>query len=340
MNFQQLRIVRETLRRNYNLTEVANALYTSQSGVSKHIKDLEDELGVELFVRRGKRLLGLTEPGKELAAIVERILVETGNIKKLGEQFSNREQGQLVLATTHTQARYVLPHIVAAFRSAYPQVRLTLHQGSPTEIATMLCDGEADIGICTETLGAVPALATFPFYSWHHGVAVPRGHALEKVKPLTLAALAEWPIITYHGSFTGRGTIDRTFTEAGLAPDIVMSAMDTDVLKAYVELGLGVGIIAAMAFDPKRDQALRLLDAAHLFQQQTSVIAVRRGTYLRNYAYRFIELCSPVLPEATVRAAVAADSKPVEVARVADARPRGNGRPVVGHVETLGLLKG
>ena len=182
MNFQQLRIVRETVRRNFNLTEVANALFTSQSGVSKHIKDLEDELGVELFVRRGKRLLGLTDPGKELVEIVERMLVDTANIKRLGEQFSNREQGQLVIATTHTQARYVLPHVVAGFRMAFPKVRLTLHQGSPTEIASMLSDGEADIGICTETLREVPTLTTFPFYSWHHGVVVPKGHALEKAR--------------------------------------------------------------------------------------------------------------------------------------------------------------
>ena len=307
MNFQQLRIVRETVRRSFNLTEVANTLFTSQSGVSKHIKDLEDELGVELFVRRGKRLLGLTDPGKELIEIVERILVDTSNIKRLSEQFSNREQGQLVIATTHTQARYVLPHVVAAFRTAYPKVRLTLHQGSPTEIATMLSDGEADIGICTETLRDAPALTTFPFYTWHHGVVVPRGHALEKSQPLTLEAIAEWPIITYHEGFTGRGNIDQTFAKAGLAPDMVMSAMDTDVLKAYVELGLGVGIIAAMAFDPKRDAGLKLIDADNLFEANTSLIAVRRGSYLRNYAYRFIELCSPALPEASVRAAVLAE---------------------------------
>ena len=307
MNFQQLRIVRETVRRSFNLTEVANTLFTSQSGVSKHIKDLEDELGIELFVRRGKRLLGLTDPGKELIGIVERILVDTANIKRLGEQFSNRQQGQLVIATTHTQARYVLPHVVASFRHAYPKVRLTLHQGNPTEIASMLSNGEADIGICTETLRDAPSLTTFPFYSWHHGVVVPKGHALGKIQPLTLDAIAEWPIITYHEGFTGRGTIDRTFANAGLAPDIVMSAMDTDVLKAYVELGLGVGIIAAMAFDPKRDASLKLIEATGLFEANTSLIAVRKGAYLRNYAYSFIELCSPALPEAKVRAAVLAD---------------------------------
>ena len=326
MNFQQLRIVRETVRRNFNLTEVANSLFTSQSGVSKHIKDLEDELGIELFVRRGKRLLGLTDPGKEVVEIVDRVLVDTANIKRLGEQFSNREQGQLVIATTHTQARYVLPHVVAAFRVAYPKVHLTLHQGSPTEIAAMLGGGDADIGICTETLRDAPSLTAFPFYSWQHGVVVPRGHPLEKAGRLTLEAIAEWPIITYHEGFTGRGNIDRTFSRAGLAPDIVMSAMDTDVLKAYVELGLGVGIIAAMAFNPKRDSGLRLIDGDHLFEANTALIAVRRGSYLRNYAYRFIELCSPALPEAVVRAAVMTEAKPeVTSRRAADQAWRSNG---------------
>jgi LysR family cys regulon transcriptional activator len=322
MNFQQLRIVRETVRRNFNLTEVANALFTSQSGVSKHIKDLEDELGIELFVRRGKRLLGLTDPGKELIEIVERILVDTGNIKRLGQQFSARDEGQLVIATTHAQARYVLPQVVADFRRAFPKVRLTLHQGSPTEIASMLASGEADIGICTETLALVGALITFPFYTWHHGVIVPPGHPLEKEKHLTLEALAQWPVITYHEGFTGRGNIDRTFAKAGLAPDIVMSAMDTDVLKAYVELGLGVGIIATMTFDTKRDQSLRLIDAGHLFDANTTVIGVRRGVYLRNYAYRFIELCTPILTEATVRAAVAAEpGKSPEIGTIGKALP-------------------
>ena len=317
---QQLRIIRETVRRNFNLTEVANALYTSQSGVSKHIKDLEDELGIEIFVRRGKRLLGLTDPGKELVAIVERMLVDAANIKKIGQQFSAKDQGQLVIATTHAQARYVLPTAIAAFRTAFPKVRLALHQGSPTEIASMLTSGEADIGICTETLAQAEALITFPFYTWHHGVVVPVGHALEKEGPLTLERLASWPIITYHEGFTGRGGIDRTFAEAGLAPDIVMSAMDTDVLKAYVEIGLGVGIIAGMTYDSRRDKALRLLDAGHLFQSNTTVIGLRRGSLLRTYAYRFLELCSPALTEQMIRAATAGEPSRAAAAAAGAAR--------------------
>ncbi len=303
MNFQQLRIIRETVRRNFNLTEVANALFTSQPGVSKHIKDLEDELGIELFVRKGKRLLGLTDPGRELAEIVERMLLDAGNIKRLAEQFSNRDQGQLTIATTHTQARYALPQVVAQFKKTYPKVHLKLHQGSPGEIVSLLQDGQADIGVATEALDGVADIVTFPYYSWHHAVVVPKGHALEGLHPLTLEAIAEHPVVTYHEGFTGRARIDLAFAKAGLSPDIVMSALDADVIKTYVELGLGVGILASMAYRPERDLQLSRLDSAHLFETNTTRIAVRRGHYLRGYAYRFIELCAPEVNEAVVRAA-------------------------------------
>jgi LysR family cys regulon transcriptional activator len=306
VNFQQLRIIRETLRRNFNLTEVANALYTSQSGVSKHIKDLEDELGVELFVRRGKRLLGLTEPGKELAQIVERILLDTANIKRLADQFAKSDRGEITIATTHTQARYALPSPIAAFRKEFPNVHLVLQQGSPKEIAAMLNDGTADIGIATEALEEAPELVSFPYYSWHHAVTVPKGHALASVKPLTLEKVAEWPIITYHEGFTGRPAIDATFAKAGLAPDIVMVALDADVIKTYVEVGLGVGIVASMAYNAERDTGLRLLDSTHLFPKTTSRIALRRGRFLRGFAYRFIELCASDLTEKVVKAATEA----------------------------------
>ena len=302
MNFQQLRIIRETVRRQFNLTEAAAALNTSQSGVSKHIKDLEYELGVELFVRKGKRLLGLTEPGREVAAIVERLLIDAANIKKLGEQFADNDAGHLTIATTHTQARYALTEVVRKFRMTFPKVHLALHQGSPPEIAEMVASGTAEIGIATETLSASPQLATFRFYDWTHGVVVPEGHELASVKPLTLAAIAEHPIITYHEGFTGRGNIDRTFADAGLSPDVVMSAMDTDVLKTYVGLGLGVGIIASMAFSEKGDVGLRLLDVDEKFPVNTTWIAVRRGSVLRRFAYKFIEFCSPDLSEKAVRA--------------------------------------
>ncbi|ATE59539.1 CysB family HTH-type transcriptional regulator [Thauera sinica] len=304
MNFQQLRIIRETVRRGFNLTEVANALFTSQSGVSKHIKDLEDELGIELFVRKGKRLLGLTDPGKELVVMVERMLLDAGNIKRLAEQYSNRDEGTLTIATTHTQARYALPKVVAEFKRVFPKVHLKLHQASPGEIVQMLLDGEADIGIATEAVADVPELASFPYYSWHHSVIVTAGHPLEAVQPLTLEAIARFPVITYHEGFTGRARIDQAFTQVGLVPDVVMSALDADVIKTYVELGLGVGILASMAFNPARDGDLRHLDSTHLFPENVTRIAVRRGHYLRGFAYRFIELCAPELNEAVVTQAL------------------------------------
>ena len=305
MNFQQLRIIRETVRQNFNLTDVANALFTSQPGVSKHIKDLEDELGVELFIRRGKRLLGLTEPGKELVVIVERMLLDARNIKKLADQFTQRDQGQLTIVTTHTQARYALPKVVTTFKQEYPKVHLALHQGSPQEIVQQLLSGEADIGIATEALDTESELVTFPYYDWHHAILVPAGHPLLDVKPLTLAALAEHPIVTYHTGFTGRSKIDRAFSEANLSPDIVMSALDADVIKSYVELGLGVGIVAPGAYNADKDRDLRLIEAPDLFALNTTRIAVRRGHYLRGYAYRFIELCAPELTETNVKASVA-----------------------------------
>ncbi len=308
MNFQQLRIIRETLKQQYNLTDVAQALFTSQSGVSKHIKDLEDELGVEIFVRKGKRLLGLTEPGKELAKIVERMLVDAQNIKRLADQFSQSEQGQLTIATTHTQARYALPRVVSEFKKAFPKVHLALHQGSPQETAQMLLDGRADLGIATESLAHMPELVTFPFYNWHHAVVVPAGHPLAQLPSISLADVAEYPIVTYHEGFTGRHTIDEAFAQQGLAIDVVMSALDADVIKTYVELGLGVGIIASMAYQEGKDTGLQLLESGHLFAQQTTRIAIRQGHYLRDYAYTFLQLCAAQLDKNAVQSRLGADA--------------------------------
>jgi len=304
MNFQQLRIVRETVRQDFNLTEVANALYTSQPGVSKHIKDLEDELGIEIFVRRGKRVLGLTEPGKELVQVVDRILVDTRNLRRIADQFASRETGHFVVATTHTQARYALPGIIKWFKADYPRVHLALHQGSPREIADMLTSGAADVGIATEGLEASPEIATFPFYSWHHAVIVRKDHPLLQAGELTLEAIGEYPIITYHEGFTGRAQVDKAFAEAGIVPDIVLSAIDADVIKTYVDLDLGVGIIASMAYDADKDRNLTLLPVPDLFPSNTTRLAVRRGTYLRSYAYAFIEKVCPDIGEEAVRAAL------------------------------------
>lgn len=301
MNFQQLRIIRETVRQNFNLTEVAEVLFTSQPGVSKHIKDLEDELGIELFIRKGKRLIGLTEPGKELIGVVERLLLDAQNIKQLADQFTHKDEGRLVVATTHTQARYVLPKVVKAFKDAFPKVHLVLHQGSPGEIVSMLQRGQADIGIATESIDSALDIATFPYYQWRHALIVPKGHPLESAKDLTLKEIAAYPIITYHEGFTGRSQLDKAFADAGLMPDIVMSALDADVIKAYVELGLGVGIVASMAYCEDRDIDVALPDSEHLFRLNTTRIGVRKGHYLRGYAYKFIELCASDLSESVIR---------------------------------------
>lgn len=304
MNFQQLRIIRETLRQDFNLTEVANALYTSQPGVSKHIKDLEDELGVEIFVRRGKRLLGLTEPGKELAVVVERMLIDAQNLRRIADHFASRETGHFVVATTHTQARYALPQIIKWFKADYPKVHLTLHQGSPREIAEMLVAGEADIGIATEGLNKFPELVTFPCYTWSHAVIVPHGHPLLNLPEITLEALGEYPIITYHEGFTGRAHIDQAFAAVGVVPDIVLSAIDADVIKTYVGLDLGVGIVASMAYDAERDRNLVMIPVPGLFPANTTRLAVRRGAYLRSYTHAFIEKVSPELGEEVVKSAL------------------------------------
>lgn len=303
MNFQQLRILREAARRDCNLTEVANALFTSQSGVSKHIRDLEEELGVELFVRRGKRLLGPTEPGIEMTAIARRMLRDAADAQRLAERFAQRDEGLLRIATTHTQARYALPPVVRAFMQEFPKVQLVLHQAEPAAIVTMLLEGEADLGIATEALDAHREIASFPFYRWRHAVIVPHGHALQRAGSLTLEAIAEHPVVTYHDGYTGRARIDAAFTAANLSPRIALTALDADVIKTYVELGLGVGIVASMAVVPERDTGLARLEAAHLFPENVARIGVRRGRRLRDYAYRFVQRCSPEASELALRAA-------------------------------------
>jgi LysR family cys regulon transcriptional activator len=301
MNLQQLRIIHEAIRQDFNLTEVANALYTSQPGVSKHIRDLEDELGVEIFERRGKRLLRLTGPGQELSGVVDRILLDIRNLRRIADHFANRETGHFVIATTHTQARYKLPAIIRWFKGDYPKVHLVLHQCSPHEIVEMLLAGEADVGIATEALDGEDDLATFPYYSWRHAVIVPQGHPLQKLEKLSLEAIGEYPIVTYHVGFTGRSHIDQAFARAGIVPDIVLSAIDADIIKTYVEQELGVGIVASMAFDPEQDRGLALLNTEELFPLNTSRLAIRRGAWLRSYVYAFIEKLLPDLPENTVK---------------------------------------
>ena len=305
MNFQQLRYVRETVRRGYSLTEVAHTLHTSQPGVSRQIRELEEELGVEIFIRAGKRLTGLTPPGEALLPIVERLMLEADNLRRVGADFSASEQGRLSIAATHSQARYALPHVVRDFRPRYPQVRLHLHQGSPEQVAQMLRSGEADIGVATEALAGYEGLVALPCYRWTHGVVVPPGHPLlQSQQALTLEALSRFPIITYEQGYTGRAHIDEAFAREGLEPDVVLTAMDADVIKTYVELDMGVGIVASVALDAERDQGLRTLDAGHLFEVNTTRLGLRKGAWLRGYAYAFIETFVPTLTREVVEQAV------------------------------------
>jgi LysR family cys regulon transcriptional activator len=313
MNFQQLRYVRETVRQGLNLTQAAKRLHTSQPGVSKQIRELESELGVEIFVRHGKRIVAVTEPGKAVVDVIDRLLQDAENLKQVGREFKDRTSGVLTIATTHTQARYSLPRVVGAFKRKYPKVHLTIKQGSPPQLAEMVIAREADIAIATEALDGYPKLLALPGYEWSHCVVVPAKHPLAKNERLTLEAVAGYPIVTYDPAFAGRSHIDEAFRAQGLAPDIVLSAVDSDVIKTYVELGLGIGIIAAMAFDAKRDRGLRALAAGHLFGTMTTRVAVRRGAALRGYAYTFMELFSPRLNRKLIETALAGKAEAYEL---------------------------
>lgn len=308
MNFQQLRSIREAARRNFNLTEVANALFTSQPGVSRQIRELEDELGVVIFERNGKRLTGLTDPGKGILKIVDRLLVEAENLQQASLEYAGQKSGTLTVAATHTQARYALPKVVQSFRADFPDVRIALQQSAPDHIAEWVLSGKADIGIATEGLSQFPDLVSFPCYRWSHLIVVPDGHPLLAKSQIRLEDLAEHPLITYDVGFTGRGHIDAAFAQANVKPDVVLTAMDSDVIKQYVSLGLGVGLVASMAFDHGRDKGLRAVEASHLFAQNVTRLAVRRGAYLRAFAYHFIEQFAPALTREEVDRAMNTDA--------------------------------
>jgi LysR family cys regulon transcriptional activator len=306
MNFQQLRSVREAVRCGFNLTEAAQVLHTSQPGVSRQIRELEEELGLELFARAGKRLTGLTPPGDYLLPIIERVLLESRNLRQAGQDFLSQKRGLLSIAATHSQARYALPIAVQEFRGRFPDVQIHLRQGSPQQIAQMLLDGEADVGIATEALSDYSQLVALPSFRWTHSLIVPPGHALLD-GPVTIERLAGYPLVTYDSGFTGRNRIDQAFVDAGLKPDLAITAMDADVIKTYVELGLGVGVVAGIAFESERDTRLRAVDVGHLFGINTTKLAVRRGAYLRAYVYDFIESFSPVLTRQVVEEALGAE---------------------------------
>ncbi|AGA89757.1 transcriptional regulator [Thioflavicoccus mobilis 8321] len=300
MNLQQLRYVQEIARRGLNVSEAAESLHTSQPGISKQIRQLEAELGIEIFVRHGKRLVEVTEPGRQVLAIAARLLGDLDNLRQVGREFSDKTKGRLAIATTHTQARYTLPTAIQAFIAAYPGVELSLHQGNPSQICEMVLRGEADMAIATEAIADHADLLTLPCYRWNRVVVAPLGHPLLAASRLTLEDLADWPIVTYDAAFAGRSRIDHAFQARGLAPRVVLSAADSDVIKTYVRMGLGLGIVAEMAYDPVQDADLGVLDAAHLFETSVTSIGLRRNAWLRSYVYAFIEGFAPHLTRAVV----------------------------------------
>jgi LysR family transcriptional regulator, cys regulon transcriptional activator len=312
MNLHQFRFVQEAARRNLNLTEAAKALHTSQPGVSKAIIELEEELGIDIFARHGKRLKRITEPGQHVLKSIELILREVGNLKRIGEQYSSQDSGTLSIATTHTQARYVLPEKVAHLRTAFPKVNVSLHQGAPDQVARMLIDDVAEIGIATESLANYSELVTLPCYEWQHMLVLPSDHALAKVERISLDDIAQEPLITYHPSFTGRTKIDHAFAARKLEPRIALEAIDSDVIKTYVRLGLGIGIAAEMAVqdvldDMEKNDAkggLIVRPVGYLFGQNVARVAFKRSAYLRNFVYTFAELLSSRLNRALIAKAM------------------------------------
>ena len=313
MNLQQLRYLCAVVDHGLNVSVAADALFTSQPGISKQIRQLEDELGVPIFIRQGKRLSALTAGGEVIVATARRALQELNNLKRVGAEFKSEDTGTLAIATTHMQARYVLPPVLKRFAERYPKVRLLLRQGNPMQVAENTVRAEVDVGIATEALADVPELVTLPCYTWNRCVLVPKGHPLAKVKPLTLEALARYPIVTYDFSFTGRSQINAAFSTKGLEPNVVLTALDSDVIKTYVEQGMGVGIVAQLAFDPVRDTQFDKIDAAHLFSASTTRLALRRGIYLRGFVFDFIALFAPRFDRSAIEAALRGESENYEL---------------------------
>ena len=304
MNLHQFRFVREAVRQNFTLTDAATALFTSQPGVSKAIIELEEELGIDIFSRHGKRIRGLTEPGRQVLKSVELILQEVEGLKRIGKEFAAQDSGSLTIATTHTQARYSLPSVVQQFSQKFPKVRLSLLQGNPKQVAEMVTNNLADVAIATEAIAEVDGLVSLPCFQWEHMVITPTEHPLLKLKSITLEDIAAYPLITYDAAFAGRNKIDQAFARRGLKPDVVLEAIDADVIKTYVELGMGIGIIAGLAYNPTRDVNLKAIPAGHLFGMNLSRVALKEGAYLRSYVFTFIELLAPSLTRKMVENAL------------------------------------
>jgi LysR family cys regulon transcriptional activator len=311
VNLHQLRFVQEVARRGLNLTEAAKALHTSQPGVSKSILELEEELGIDIFVRHGKRIKAMTEPGQQVLKTVEIIMRELGNLRRIGEQYTAQDSGTLSIATTHTQARYVLPAPITQLRSDFPKVNVSLHQGNPNQVAAMLIDETAEIGIATESLADYTELVTLPCYEWQHMLVMPEDHPLAAQSQISLTNLCEFPLITYHPTFTGRTKIDVAFQKAKLHPRIALEAIDSDVIKTYVSSGMGVGIVAEMAIRDELSglampaRPLQIRPAGHLFGTNVTRIAFKRGAYLRNFVYSFAMALAPDLNKSAIDTALA-----------------------------------
>jgi LysR family transcriptional regulator, cys regulon transcriptional activator len=304
MNLIQLRYVREIVRQGLSVSNASDALHTSQSGVSRQIQLLEEELKLQIFKRNGKRLVGITEPGKIIVSLATRILREMENIKRVGEEYTQKDVGTLTIATTHTQARYFLPVAVKKFMHEFPDVALTIHQGNPIQVAEQVANGEADIGIATESINTYDNLLCLPCYQWNRCIVVPEGHPLLRIRQLTLKKLASYPLITYDFSVTGGSIVKRVFEQEGLEPNIVLTAVDADVIKTYVSLGLGVGLLASMAFNSERDANLKMLDVSHLFPESTTFLGLRRDAFLRDFVFDFIQILVPSLSRNAVIAAL------------------------------------
>lgn len=309
MKLHQLRYVHEVARQELNISKAAEALHTSQPGVSKQIQLLEEELGLQIFQRNGKRLVGITEPGRIILDMAERIMLGMDSIKRVGDEFTRTQSGTLTVATTHTQARYRLPAAVKTFMEQYPDVTLNIHQGNPTQVSEQVASGEADIGIATEAISSYRDIVCLPCYQWNRCVVAPHGHPLLSDPPLTLKKLSSYPLITYDFAFTGSSLVKRVFEQEGLEPNVVLTAIDADVIKTYVSLGLGVGLLANMAYDKMRDANLVALDASHLFPPSTTYLGFRRDAYLRGYMYGFIQLLAPDFDRKAVNDAIKAANK-------------------------------
>ena len=300
MKLQQLRYIWEVARHDLNVSATAQSLFTSQPGISKQVRLLEDELGVEIFERSGKHLTRVTPAGEAILERAGDILRKVESIKQVAQEFRNDQKGTLSIATTHTQARYALPPAIKVFMERYPEVSLHMHQGTPVQISEMAADGTVDFAIATEALELFSDLVMMPCYTWNRCVIVPEGHPLASVKRLTIEDVAAYPIVTYVFGFTGRSRLDEAFHARRLTPRVVFTATDADVIKTYVRLGLGIGIIARMAIDEQLDSGLVMLDASHLFSPSVTTIGFRRGTFLRGYMYEFIELFAPHLTREVV----------------------------------------